>query len=68
MEIDDSGIYVKPYQCNNYWYLDQPGQENYFLLMTSKESIRFAADNFLSGNYKLDARPPEKTDGAEAQP
>ncbi|MBR1528050.1 MAG: hypothetical protein IJ642_01960 [Oscillospiraceae bacterium] len=38
VEIDTSGIWLRPYQCNTHWYQDQPEQENYFLLLSAQEA------------------------------
>ena len=34
------------------------------MLMTSEESVRWAAENFLAGNYKLNVRPEGAADSA----
>lgn len=37
VHIDTNGLQINPYQGNVKWYEDQPGQEEYFLLMTADE-------------------------------
>lgn len=38
IEVDESGYWLRMYQCNETWYTDQPGQENYFLLLSDWEA------------------------------
>ncbi len=38
VEIDEDGVSQSYYQSNRNWFEDQPGQEEYFLLMTQKEA------------------------------
>ncbi|MGN0593084.1 MAG: hypothetical protein ACI4JQ_07550 [Ruminococcus sp.] len=46
VSIDEDGVNINLYQSNKNWYDDQPGQEEYFLLMSPYEkSVLTASDS-----------------------
>ncbi len=52
VEINDSGFWIKKYQCNSNWYEDQPEQNSYFVLLNNSE-----AQQLRDINYELLERP-----------
>ena len=50
VEVDKTGVWIRPYQSNRHWYEEQTGQENYFLLLSAKEAetLREANDILLT--------------------
>jgi hypothetical protein len=55
VEVDTSGVWLRPYQSNTHWYEDQAGQENYFLLLSAQE-----AQILKNMNYILLTHPHEE--------
>ena len=63
IEIDESGIWQRPYQSNWDWYKDQPEQENYFLLLSGAEVetltnindplLSYPHEEISAGTYKI---------------
>lgn len=57
VEIDENGLYERYYQTNLNWYKDQPGQENYFILLSDLE-----ASQIMNGNPEIYQKPHRTED------
>ncbi|MBE6876062.1 MAG: hypothetical protein E7496_04940 [Ruminococcus sp.] len=53
--LEDGQLLVRLYQCNMNWYKNQPGQENYFVLLTASE-----AQELKDSGYELLSREHEE--------
>ncbi|MDE6731083.1 MAG: hypothetical protein K2J71_09955 [Oscillospiraceae bacterium] len=57
VEINENGFYQRYYQTNSNWYEDQPGQEEYFILLSDLE-----ASWVINGNPEIYQRPHRTED------
>ena len=57
VEIDENGFYQRYYQTNIHWYEDQPGQEEYFILLSDLEAAWI-----MNGNPEIYQKPHRTED------